>query len=312
MGRSVDGSVSEEIRPCLIGGFRWVSTTHPSYFDALQLGSDKTASIDMVRLRMKLSGSGGEWLLGHADTFDADNVESWTSKLQPGRFHVVWSFGLGDSSLSLGVGQMNPSCKIDMQRGFVEFNPNKVAGDDRLYRLLDKVSTCVVGADVVRYDLALDVAREQKFCRLSKDRRMYRSYVSNGITEELGVRNTDGHVRVYDKAAEADLVGPLTRVELTCSGSWSVNEVMEHWPKVNSWGCSDDSRSWVSLVGMLLSEKVDRGEEIESYLACLGYDARKKVTENLRHDFIELGHDAAEYAVSESRKWADRLCTVDY
>ena len=35
---------------------------------------------------------------------------------------------------------MEPSCKVNMNRGFIEFNPNKVAGDKRFWRLLEKLA----------------------------------------------------------------------------------------------------------------------------------------------------------------------------
>lgn len=77
-----------------------------------------------------------------------------------------------------------------MNRGFIEFNPNKVAGDKRFWRLLEKLAPCVSHARLKRFDLAYDLPTSRLDCRLSKDRRMYKSVISNGITEYLGVKNT--------------------------------------------------------------------------------------------------------------------------
>lgn len=162
----------------------------------------------MVRLKLSFINGKGEWLSTHAQTFDCDSMSAWTSKIRPGGWYELWSFDLGDSSVALGIGFMEPSCKVNMNRGFVEFNPNKVAGDKRFWRLLEKLAPCVSHASLKRYDLAYDIECARKDCRLSKDRRMYKAVISNGITEYLGVKNTPGYVKVYDKAAEMQRLAP--------------------------------------------------------------------------------------------------------
>ena len=161
----------------------------------------------MVRLKLSFINGKGEWLSTHAQTFDCDSMSAWTSKIRPGGWYELWSFDLGDSSVALGIGFMEPSCKVNMNRGFIEFNPNKVAGDKRFWRLLEKLAPCVSHARLKRFDLAYDLPTSRLDCRLSKDRRMYKSVISNGITEYLGVKNTPGYVKVYDKAAEMHLSG---------------------------------------------------------------------------------------------------------
>ena len=52
-------------------------------------------------------------------------------------------FRFGRSSVALGIGFMEPSCKVNMHKGFIEFNPNKVAGDKRFHGLLKTLKTCV-------------------------------------------------------------------------------------------------------------------------------------------------------------------------
>lgn len=296
-----------EIRPCLIGGFNALTDIRPSYYNALQVDSQTVASIDAVRLALNLDGDGMRWLMDNADRFGglfgSDEVSAWTSKISIGKFHTVWNYSMGDSSLTLGVGLFEKSCKLNERKAFAEFNPNKVAGDERFSVMLSAIASHVTSASMKRYDLALDVALDRSACRLSKDRRTYQSWVSNGITESLGVRNTAGHVRVYDKAAEAGLSGTLTRIELTCSGEWSADDVASQWPVVHSWTVPEASRDWVRVVGMLLSEKAARGEEIETYVAMLGRGSRPKVRECCRAGMIELPRCAAEYAVNQSENW---------
>lgn len=125
---------------CLIAGFQPLTVVHPSYWNAYKTESGATFSIDMVRLKLSFINGKGEWLSAHAQTFDCDSMSAWTSKIRPGGWYELWSFDLGDSSVALGIGFMEPSCKVNMNRGFIEFNPNKVAGDKRFWRLREKLS----------------------------------------------------------------------------------------------------------------------------------------------------------------------------
>lgn len=300
---TIEDTGSEEIRPCLIGGFHAVSDMRPPYFNSLTVG-ETCVSVDAVRLGLRFVGGSGQWLMEHADTFPADDMRSWTNKIKAGKYLTIWTYDLGLSSLTLGVGLFTSAGTVDMTRGFLDFNPNKVACDQQFWALIEKVARHTTKSECSRYDLAVDVPFDRNACRLSKDRRAYRSYVSSGITEELGTRNSVGHVRVYDKAAEAGLAGPLTRIELTCSGNWSTDAIAEHWPTVHAWtNNTDDNRAWLRVMGMLLSEKVERGEEVESYIAMLGRSSRQSVRDVLRTSAIELPAVAAEYGVNEVRGW---------
>lgn len=292
---------------CLIAGFQPLTVVHPSYWDAYKTESGATFSIDMVRLKLSFINGKGEWLSTHAQTFDCDSMSAWTSKIRPGGWYELWSFDLGDSSVALGIGFMEPSCKVNMNRGFIEFNPNKVAGDKRFWRLLEKLAPCVSHARLKRFDLAYDLPTSRLDCRLSKDRRMYKSVISNGITEYLGVKNTPGYVKVYDKAAEMHLSGMLTRIELTCDGEWDAGQVVAHWPQVHAWHSDESTRDWVRVVGIMLAEKAERGEEVETLINMLGWRSRPKVREYLRTPMVELPPDCAAAAVAEARSWCARF-----
>ena len=295
-------------RSCLTAGKSALNDTeHPSYFNAARLDNGNIVSVDMVRVRLQLMGDGGEWLSEHLQLVNCDDMTCWTSKIRPGGWYELWNFSFGDSSVSVGIGFMNGSCKVDMHRAFVEFNPNKLGSDQRFVKLLDFMKPHVAHADVKRFDLAMDVPRPRNDLRVTKDGRMYAAYVSNGLTEYLGRRNSDGFVKVYDKSAESDLSVPLTRIELTASGEWSPAEVCKHWPQVHGWHADSPSRDWTRVVGILLSEKVERGEEVESLISMLGRGSRPKVREYLRSALVELPVDAAEYCVRESRAWCERL-----
>ena len=243
----------------------------------------------------------------HAQTFDCDNMSAWTSKIRPGGWYELWSFALGDSSVALVIGFMEPSCKVNMNRGFVEFNPNKVAGDKRFWRLLGKLAPHVSHVTLKRFDLAYDLPVSRLDCRLSKDRRMYKSVISNGITEYLGVKNTPGYVKVYDKAAEMHLSGALTRIEMTCDGEWDAAQVVAHWPQVHAWKSNATARDWVRVVGIMLAEKAERGEDVETLVSMLGRGSRPKVRAFLRGPMVELPFECAADAVAEARGWCNRF-----
>ena len=307
MGKEENQTGGMKSGPCLIAGFHALSDTHPSYWNPYHTDSGSIFSVDMVRLRLSFMSGKGEWLSEHAQTFDCDSMSAWTSKIRPGGWYELWSFAIGDSSVALGIGFMEPSCKVNMNRGFVEFNPNKVAGDKRFWRLLEKLAPCVSHASLKRYDLAYDLPNRRIDCRLSKDRRMYKSVISNGITEYLGVKNTAGYVKVYDKAAEMNLTGALTRIELTCDGEWDAAQVVAHWPQVHAWKSDAGTKDWVRMVGIMLAEKAERGEEVETLINMLGRGSRPKVREFLRTPLVELPPDCAAAAVSEARGWCARF-----
>lgn len=302
-------------RPCLIAGFHQLSDISPDYFDPYKNENGEVLSVDMVRLKLTFRSDRGEWLSRTgAQLVDCDESSAWTSKIKPGVWYELWNFQLGNSSVALGIGFIEPSCKVNMHRGFLEFNPNKVAGDKRFWRLLEKVSGCVAKAELKRFDLAFDLPRGRKDCRLSKDRRMYKAVISNGITEYLGQKNKPAYVKVYDKAAELKLAEgvELTRIELTCGGDWDAGQLKKHWPEVHGWSAdgADDapprSQGWLRVLGMLLAERAERDEEIESYVAMLNWKQKRHVRTFLRTPLVELPEGAAEQLLAEAKSWEEK------
>lgn len=300
----------EKSRPSLIAGFLALNYHSPSYFNYSRCPNGDVCSVDMVRLRLSFMSGKGEWLSSRAQTFDCDEASAWVSKIRPGGWRELWSFKLGESSVALGIGFMEPGCRVNMNRGFLEFNPNKVAGDPRFFRLLERLAPCVSHAELKRFDMAYDVPLDRRDCRLSKDRRMYKCVVSDGITEYLGVKNKPGYVKVYDKAAELGLAEGvrLTRIELTCDGAWGAGEVAAAWPQVHGWKSDESARDWVRVVGIMLAEKAERGEDIEALVNMLNRrGSRPKVREFLRTPLLELPDGCAEAVIAEARSWCGRL-----
>lgn len=297
------GATPSEIRPSLIGGFQSLSGITPSYWNPFVVANGDIASVDMVRLALTLTPSDYEWLSAHVETFQCDTLQEWTAKIRPGGWHRLDTFDLGNSSLTLGLGLFEPNNRLNTGKAFIEFNPNKVAGDKRFWSIAEKVSAHAAHVDLKRFDLAYDMVVDRRDCRLTKDRRMYQSVISNVITEYLGVKNSPGYVKVYDKASEMGLSGELTRIELTCSGEWTPQQLVTHWPQVHAWRCAEGTQDWVRVVGIMLAEKAERGEDIETLVNMLGKRSRPKVREYLRTPCIPLSESAAEAIIGEARSW---------
>lgn len=105
--------------PCLIAGFHALSCTSPSYYNPYRGVNKNTLSVDMVRLSLTFKGDRGEWLSRKgAQLTDCDEMSAWTSKIRPGGWYELWSFALGGSSVALGIGFMEPSCKVHMHAPF--------------------------------------------------------------------------------------------------------------------------------------------------------------------------------------------------
>lgn len=309
----VADSAGENSGSCLIAGIWDVNVPSPDYWRCNKTESGAVCSVDMVRLKLSFCGGGGEWVSAHAQTFDCDEVSAWTSKIRPGGWHELWSFALGASSVALGIGFMEKSCRIDMHRGFIEFNPNKVAKDKRFWALLEKIQPYIAHAALKRFDLAFDLPLPRNDVRLEKDRRIYKSVVSSGITEYLGVKNTAGYVKVYDKAKEMGKRGDLTRIELTCDGAWDAAQVLEHWPRVHGWRAETDgeptekTRTWLRMVAMALSAVQEARQDTETLVQTLDKRTRAKVRAYLAAPCIELPTEAATAALEEARGWCGRV-----
>lgn len=144
-------------------------------------------------------------------------VISWESR-KPGTFRKQVSVRIDeDRSFWLGIGFVGNGVLQDRCR--LDFNPNKVAGDANfqlIHQFLIRNSRAVY-RKIPRFDLAIDIPVERSQCFLVKDRRMYLER-RHGVefTQYLGSKSSRvGRVKLYNKAVEADLNYPLTRLELT-------------------------------------------------------------------------------------------------
>ena len=312
-----DKNQGEEIRPCLIGGFRCKNAPLP-YVHPIEVDDyGRVVSVDMVRLRIVFAGADvGEQLADRCSLLpstDAGGYRSYTAPLLPGRYRVLSTYVMGDSSVSLGIGLVGSSGRVDMTQGFVEFNPNKVAQpdcEDVFHKWCTRVSRFVKSAALMRWDLAYDVPIARDRLRLEKDRRHYKLEQGAAMTEYLGMRNSPGYVKVYDKAAELGLDGvDLTRVELTCDGAWGLDDIEAHWPSVYGLKASYEGLSNTNalLVG-LLAGKVRAGDTVEPELKTMNKRTRQKIRDALEDlTLVAYPRAAVAQAIGIADAWRNYL-----
>lgn len=273
------------------------------------------ASIDNLRFRLKFRRDGGEWLKDHIDTFTCCDVSrSFTGKVIPGRYLVIGNFGYDDGTghadtVTLGIGQIAGNSKINMHKGFIEFNPNKLVKHKQFHVLLKKIAQYVDRAECVRFDFAVDVPKKRTDLMVVKDHRKYTYVRSNGITEYLGVKNEPKYVKVYDKAAEQHIQADLTRIEITCDGAWTIEGMADAWPKVHSWAIDSEkleqasSREYTAITALAISEVGVLGGNADMLISRLGRRSKAKVMNYLNAPYFDFPEEAARYVLDRVHRW---------
>ena len=208
-------------------------------------------------------------------------VVSWESR-KPGTFRRQVSVRIDDDrSFWLGIGLVGNGVLEDRCR--LDFNPNKVANDANfqlIHQFLIRNSREVC-RKIPRFDLAVDIPVERNRCFLVKDRRMYieRRHGSE-FTQYLGSKSsTVGRVKLYNKAIEADLNYPLTRLELTLDPTLDYEKISV--PTVYYIDSNDHTDDPVRITD---TERFILNALLQGYgsLDGLGRKTRKKMEELLR------------------------------
>lgn len=181
---------------------------------------------------------------------------------------------------------------LSSKKGFVEFNPNKCEVNGRKFiELLSGIGCLFV---LKRFDLAIDYPIARNLVRVMRDRRTYEYIISSkgGATEYLGSRNAPGRVKVYDKAGEQGIDCDLTRVELTCDASWSLDDIKTHLPICNDFKRVKGDSLLVALthiIGDMITEKegdsyTERSLDVvpEKYWSMLPKNTRYKLKKALK------------------------------
>lgn len=214
-------------------------------------------------------------------------VVSWESR-KPGTFRRQVSVRIDDDrSFWLGIGLVGNGVLEDRCR--LDFNPNKVANDanfQMIHQFLIRNSREVY-RKIPRFDLAIDIPVERNRCFLVKDRRMYieRRHGSE-FTQYLGSKSsTVGRVKLYNKAIEADLNYPLTRLELTIDPTQDYEKV--NFPVVYY---IDSAENVDEVVRITDTERFILNALLQGYgsLDGLGRKTRKKIENVLKFYMKEV------------------------
>ena len=236
------------------------------YFDPKK-EEGMTASIDMVRQTVRFKPKSLDDLLEVCDTaMTSEAPVHWESNKPAGWRHLyALEFDEGKTA-AVGLVFNDPKGAPNEGRGFIEFNPNKLMGNPAFVNFYKRFVSRSDRIALDRFDLAVDIPDRRNLFQLVKDRRKYEFHSSGALTEYLGRKNRPGRVKLYDKAAESGLEYPLTRLEMTCDGSWTLDKVVEQLPTVLDLRKPSESFKDVPSIAMLIS--LGRlGECVESFIA---------------------------------------------
>ena len=256
-----------------------INGAYPLAVPVLDLKSRVVYSVDMVRLeffhdnQQKLIDCiDKNPIFATMDTFTSNRI---------GSYRFLWAFDYSDGKkggfcierdgkevvdgtkgtvLKAGYGVVGKGGKAN-NKGFVEFNPNKCEVNGRRFLEHLFANGCIFV--LKRYDIAIDYSIPRSHVRVMRDRRTYEFVLSSkgGATEYLGTRNAPGRVKVYDKAGEQGLETDLTRVELTCSGTWTLKDIKEHLPICNDFKKVNNNSYLLTIANIISDLLMDVDED---------------------------------------------------
>ena len=87
----------------------------------------------------------------------------------------------------------------------------------------------------------------------------------------------------------------------------AAEQVEEHWPQVHAWHSESGTKDYIRVIGIMLAEKAERNEDVETLINMLGRSSRPKVREYLRTPLVRLPEGAAALALAEARGWCDAV-----
>lgn len=200
------------------------------------LDGDLTLSIDNIILDASITRPELQDLLQcmilNIGSGTSTQVVSWESRKQ-GTYRHQTSFKIdADKSFWLGSGLICGGTLVDRYR--LDANPNKVGSNSNFELIREFIVRNSRGnlCKIPRFDLAIDIPIDRSQCFLVKDRRLYIER-RHGVeyTQYLGAKSSQvGRVKLYNKAAEAKLATPLTRLELTLTPNTTYEEL--NFPEV--------------------------------------------------------------------------------
>lgn len=255
-----------------------------SYYRSI-VRDDTVYSIDMVRLRLDFNSLDhiqqfGDWLSNPIHL----HIEQYPLSSKAFSYRYLFKIKCSnDSSFVCGLG-FNGADRSSGWVGFLEFNPNKVVDTPEFREFYQILGIHCPWAEMVRYDIAIDVPVARSYCSMAKDKRKY-TVVQNSAedtTEYLGTHNKSGFCKLYNKKLESDLDHDLTRFEITVDGDLSYSEIMDLFPIIDVMEIQQDLSAQVSLndTQIVLVDLLKRVPVTEQryYFNRLGRKTRQKIS----------------------------------
>lgn len=189
------------------------------YFKSFSDDDGYLYSLDMVRLNLDFGSRSEDFVryMENLSAYDLGVEITYFSSLKAFQYRHLWTVAFPDHDVSFALGLDINGSSENKNKGFIEFNPNKLSHIDKFTYIIGNIWNFTCVRELVRYDLAIDIPLDRKDVKLIRTKgKNYQFFVkTDGITEYLGVRSHNGFVKVYDKTKEASLDYPLTRVEIT-------------------------------------------------------------------------------------------------
>lgn len=198
--------------------------------------NDYIYSCDMLRYKFEIKND--KYAKGDLQrllcTYGRLDVCQYPTNFMNFKYRDFFVIDYGISSMSVGIG-FNGCKNDDLLLGFLEINPNKCFDNLQCLCDIQHIFDACWSFDLLRFDLAVDLPFPRETVALIKDGRKYRldMHSKTNKTEYLGVRNASGYVKLYNKSLEQkEEDDVLTRLEMTCAGDWSVDQIVAKLPCV--------------------------------------------------------------------------------
>lgn len=244
-------------------------------------------SVDMVRITFNLPTDDNKkrYLERYFGNDARTDMTVYSACFRPMKYRTLVNIDYGTTTATIGFGFNGPS-RSDMLRGFIEFNPNKIMnGNKQAFNYDYDILTMYCNSfEIARWDLAIDIpiARENILVSNPKGK-VYKleRYSESNKTEWLGVRNSHGYTKIYNKALESQVdaggvvLENLTRVEITIALD-SITEILKQIPDVYTLG-TDTEGEELSETQKALIMALRECENPIAIMSRIPYRVRKKI-----------------------------------
>lgn len=251
------------------------------YFKPLKSAEGIIYSLDMVRLNFDFGKNAQHFVntISRLASYDLRYEVKYFPSYQQFKYRHLWViYSPIDDNASLTIGLDLGGTHDTASKGFIEFNPNKVASSCALTEFLRKFDMNTITRDLIRYDLAIDIPCTRSLVRLERFGRKGYNFIDSGdgITEYLGQKNSNGYIKLYDKTKESKLDNDLTRLEITLDKKADVEKVFPI-VRLSKEQLTLDFDNDLTDNDKVLVTLIKNSDNPQFYLSSLTYRKRKKI-----------------------------------